>query len=201
MTFPVLPVAPAAIPVLAGVLARAFHADPMVVWPLVTTDDLESRMRRQFELVDTQFAAEGWIHEAADGAGVIALVPPEGDDRYHEIDEVIAAGMAFLTPDGGARYARFWAWVEACHPAERHWLLDQLAVEPAAQGRGIGATMLGFAVTRSAADGLPLFLETGVARNLALYERFGFMVTHEADAPGDGPHVWFMRHDPDPHRG
>jgi GNAT superfamily N-acetyltransferase len=101
----------------------------------------------------------------------------------------------FWSYTGGERYGRFWEWIEACFPAERHWLLDQLAVEPEAQGRGIGTAMLRFAMQRAAADGLPLFLETGLARNVTYYERFGFGVMRDADAPGGGPHVWFMRRD------
>ena len=104
--------------------------------------------------------------------------------------------MAALTPDGGERYARLWAWVERVHPREPHWLLDQVAVDPPAQGRGLGGAMIRFAIGCSEADGMPLLLETGVAGNVGLYRRFGFTVMHDADAPGGGPHVWFMRRDP-----
>jgi hypothetical protein len=48
----------------------------------------------------------------------------------------------------------------------------------------------------TAADKTGVVLETGTARNVSLYERFGFRVVEEADAPGGGPHVWFMRRDP-----
>ena len=51
-------------------------------------------------------------------------------------------------------------------------------------------------MARAGADGHPLFLETGVERNVAFYERFGFVVVSEGDAPGGGPHVWFMRWGP-----
>jgi hypothetical protein len=36
------------------------------------------------------------------------------------------AGMAILAPDGGERYARFWAWIEGVHPPEggpRVWFM------------------------------------------------------------------------------
>ena len=195
MTIRIVRAAPAGIPELAGVLARAFAADPMVVWPLVSDEDLEARIRRSFELVDSMYAAEGWILQAEGGLGVMSLIPPDGGERAHEIDIVVAGAMAALTPDGGKRYGRFWEWIEAGHPPERHWLLDQLAIEPHAQGRGIGAAMLQWGMQRAAADGLPLFLETGAARNVAFYERFGFSVIGDADAPSGGPHVWFMRRD------
>lgn len=187
---------PGDIPSLAGVLARAFRNDPMVVWPFVTGDDLDARIRDHFGHVDGLFAHEGWIHQSADGAGIMALIPPGREDRSRAIDALAIEGMAALTPDGGRRYGAFWAWIETCHPAGLHWLLDQLAVEPEAQGRGIGSAMLQFAIVRAARDGLPLFLETGVRRNVELYQRFGFEVMHEADAPGGGPHVWFMCREP-----
>jgi len=195
VTIRIVRAAPAGIPELAGVLARAFAADPMVVWPLVSDEDLEARIRRSFELVDSMYAAEGWILQAEGGLGVMSLIPPDGAKRANEIDVVVAGAMGALTPDAGERYGRFWEWIEAGHPPERHWLLDQLAVEPRAQGRGIGTAMLQFAMQHAAADGLPLFLETGVARNVAFYERFGFSVIRDADAPSGGPHVWFMRRD------
>ena len=40
------------------------------------------------------------------------------------------------------------------------------------------------------------FLETGNPRNVAYYERFGFRTVDDGDAPGGGPHIWFMRWEP-----
>ncbi len=198
VTIRVEPAAPADIPELARVLARAFISDPMVVWPMVTDDDLAARVERLFELVDTLYAAEGWIYRAADGLGAMSLIPPDGNARQTAIDGQVARAMAALTPDGGKRYERFWEWIDRRHPPGRLWLLDQLAVEPGAQGRGIGSALLRFALDRAAADGLPLLLETGAARNVAFYESFRFRVLVEGDAPGGGPHVWFLRWDPRP---
>ena len=192
----VRPAAAAEIPALAGVLARAFAADPMVRWPFVTSDDLPSRIRAMFELVDTPYAGEGWIWTAGQGLGVMSLLPPGSAARERELGEATAPALATLTPDRGERYERLWAWIWSMLPAEPHWLLDQVAVEPAAQGRGIGGAMLRFAIERAQRDGLPLFLETGVPANVPLYERFGFCTMCEADAPGGGPRIWFMRRDP-----
>lgn len=184
------------IPALAGVLGRAFAADPMVVWPLVSPTDLPARIRAMFEVVDTPYAAEGWIHAAADGLGVMSLIPPSRSGREREIGEETAPALAALTPDGGARYERFWEWISEMTLPEPRWLLDQLAVEPAAQGRGIGAAMLRFAVACAERDRLPIVLETGVPGNVPLYEHFGFRVLVAAEAPGGGPRIWFMARDP-----
>jgi uncharacterized protein YhfF/GNAT superfamily N-acetyltransferase len=192
----VRPVEPAEVPALAGVLARAFARDPMVTWPLVTGDDLPGRIRASFEAVDTPFAAEGWMLEAADGLGVMTLLPPGSSSREEELAAATAPAMAALSPDGGERYERFWAWTWSMLPDEPHWLLDQLAVEPDAQGRGIGGAMIRHAIELAEAGGLPLFLETAIPSNLVLYRRHGFEVFAEGDAPGGGPHVWFLRRDP-----
>ena len=192
----VRPAAVADVPALASVLARAFARDPMVTWPMVTDVDLVPRIRAMFEAVDTAFAAEGWMYEAGDGLGAMTLLPPGSEARQAEIEAAVSAAIDALMPDAGERYALMWGWIAETLPAERHWLLDQLAVEPAAQGRGIGGAMLRFAISRAVADDLPLYVETGTAANVAWYERFGFRVVVEGDAPGGGPHVWFMRRDP-----
>jgi len=190
------PAAPGEAPALAGVLARAFAADPMVRWPMASGHDLPGRIRTMFEIVDTAYAGEGWIHAAGEGLGVMSLLPPGTAGREQEITDAVAPAIAALTPDGGERYERFWAWIGSLLPPEPHWLLDQVAVEPAAQGRGIGGAMLRFAIACAERDGLPLVLETGVPANVPLYERFGFRVIREADAPDGGPRIWFMGRDP-----
>ena len=189
---PVRLAAPAEVPLLAGVLARAFAADPMVRWPMTTGDDLPARIRTMFEIVDTAYAGEGWLHVAGEELGVMSLLPPGSRQREQEIADAVAPAIAALTPDGGERYERFWAWIGSLLPPEPHWLLDQVAVEPAAQGRGIGGAMLRVAIERAERDGLPLVLETGVSANVPLYARFGFSVIREADAPDGGPRIWFM---------
>jgi predicted N-acetyltransferase YhbS len=76
------------------------------------------------------------------------------------------------------------------------WLLDSIAVAPARQGRGLGSALIATGCRQAAADGVPAFLSTGTRRNVEIYGRSGFRVVDEADAPGGGPRIWFMRRDP-----
>jgi uncharacterized protein YhfF/ribosomal protein S18 acetylase RimI-like enzyme len=184
------------VPHLASVLARAMASEPMSWWPMGDGPDRPRRVRDQFLVVDDVFAHEGWMLEAADGLGAMVLEPPGSMERDAELLHAADEALAALTPDGGVRYQAFWDWIAEATPSEPHWFLDQLAVEPAAQGRGIGRALLEHAIGRAAADGLPLMLETGTPANVALYGRFGFRVIRDEDAPGGGPHVWFMRRDP-----
>jgi predicted N-acetyltransferase YhbS len=74
--------------------------------------------------------------------------------------------------------------------------LDQIAVEPTRQGEGIGRALIEHGLAMSQAAGQGAYLETGNPRNVAYYERFGFRTQHEGDAPGSGPHIWFMLAEP-----
>jgi len=64
------------------------------------------------------------------------------------------------------------------------------------QGRGVGSALIDFGLSRARAGAASVFLETGTARNVPLYERMGFRVVEDTDAPDGGPHMWFMRWDP-----
>src|SRR5262249_31142102 len=98
--------------------------------------------------------------------------------------------------DGGRRYEAFWDWVAAHEPQEAMWQLDSIAVTPALQGRGIGRTLIDAGLAAARADGTGAFLSTGPHANVEKHGRLGCRVYDEADAPGGGPHVWFMRRDP-----
>jgi predicted N-acetyltransferase YhbS len=86
--------------------------------------------------------------------------------------------------------------VESHAPEQPAWLLDSIAVEPAVQGRGLGRALIEAGLARAHAGGMGAFLSTGTPGNVAIYRRCGFEVVEEADAPGGGPRIWFMRWDP-----
>lgn len=89
-----------------------------------------------------------------------------------------------------------WDRIEEQLPDEPHWFLDAIAVERTHRSQGIGSALVRWGLERAVTDGVPAFLETGKPRNVPYYERFGFHIAHEDDAPDGGPHIWFMRLDP-----
>jgi ribosomal protein S18 acetylase RimI-like enzyme len=77
-----------------------------------------------------------------------------------------------------------------------HLLLENVAVLPAAQGRGIGARLLALAEEHARHLGLPeirLYTNAAMTENLAYYPRHGYTETHRAQQ--DGFHrVFFRKH-------
>jgi ribosomal protein S18 acetylase RimI-like enzyme len=75
-------------------------------------------------------------------------------------------------------------------PHEAHWHLGPIAVDPAAQGQGVGGAMLR-AICTLVDDGAELaYLETDKPENVRIYERFGFEVTAQSEVLGLAN--WFM---------
>jgi GNAT superfamily N-acetyltransferase len=180
---------------VAAMMARAFVDDPMI-WASVAPENRDERIRRMFELLDDQWANHGVLWEADDAAGAAAWLGP--DDATALADQNVELKEAFhaLSADGGVKHDALWDWIESEIPDEPMWYLDQIGVEPARQGQGIGTTLIELGLERARRDGVPAFLETAIAGNVGYYERFGFRVTLHDDAPMDGPHIWFMRFDP-----
>jgi ribosomal protein S18 acetylase RimI-like enzyme len=72
-------------------------------------------------------------------------------------------------------------------PRPDHLLLDNLAVRPAAQDRGIGTQLLALAEREAARLGLRkirLYTNAAMTENLAYYPRHGYRLTHRAEEDG-----------------
>jgi GNAT superfamily N-acetyltransferase len=188
---------PDRLPALAAMFGRAFVDEPMMLWPMGYHDDRVDRFTRAFATVLEPVLGLGLVSEAGDGQGAALWFGPEQAepwewDEHPWNDPRILA----LTDDGGRRYDEFWHWVESRTPHGPLWLLDSIGVEPAMQGRGIGTALISAGLARAREDGVGAFLSTGTEGNVSVYARSGFRVVEDLDAPGGGPHVWFMRWDP-----
>ena len=68
-----------------------------------------------------------------------------------------------------------------------HLLLDNVAVSPAAQGRGVGAVLLQLADTEARRRGHPqvrLYTNEAMTENIDYYPRRGYVETHRAEQDG-----------------
>lgn len=180
---------------LAPVFGRAFVDEPMTRWSLGDRGDVMDRLTRSFAYFLEPVLDLGLVWEVGVGDGAAVWVPPNRFDDW-DVHPWSQPRIAALTDDDGRRYTRFWDWEDAHHPAEPLWQLDSIAVEPAAQGQGIGAALISTGQALAEADGIGAFLSTGTARNVTIYARSGFRVVEEADAPDGGPRIYFMRWDP-----
>lgn len=183
------------VPDLAQLLGRAFADDPMFLWPL-GSDVTAGQIEWFFQSFDEHLAERGWLWEAGAGVGVAAWIPPGADDVMMDIDRELRPAVVRGTDDGGTRYVSMWEWIADNFLDEPFWYLDHIGVDADHRSGGVGTALIQHGLALAKRDGVPAFLETGRPGNVAYYERRGFRTVTDADAPGGGPHIWFMRYDP-----
>ena len=127
---------PGRVGVLAPVFGRAFVEEPMTLWSLGGHGDVEARLTSAFACFLEQVLGLGLVWETTGGRGAAVWVPPDRFEGWavHPWSHPQIIGVA----EDGRRYEAFWDWVGCHHAAQPVWLLDSIAVEPAAQGRGLG---------------------------------------------------------------
>lgn len=75
-------------------------------------------------------------------------------------------------------------------PAQPHWHLGPVAVDPRLQGHGVGTAMVTAFCSRMDDLSMLSYLETDRYANVRFYQKFGFDVVTEAEVLG-AP-TWFM---------
>lgn len=72
-------------------------------------------------------------------------------------------------------------------PEDDHLLLDNVAVDPGRQGRGVGRALIGFAEAEARRRGyeeIRLYTHQAMHENIALYPRLGYEETGRGEAAG-----------------
>lgn len=185
---------PADAPEVARTLARAFYDDAVSRWIVADRPELleplwELSLRRMW-------VRHGGVVMTGDARAAAVWLPPHA--IHVPVLEQLRLLPAFARCAGRAlpRMLSGIGAFEKDHPHEPHWYLNLIAVEPAAQGRGLGSELLDHTLDRLDGDGMPAYLDATSERNRALYERHGFVVTAEDRMPKGGPPFWRMWRSP-----
>ena len=84
-------------------------------------------------------------------------------------------------------------YIKKYHPKSNYIYLWFLGVNPEKQGKGTGKKLLQDLLDIADNEVLPVYLETSNPRNLNFYQKFGFDIYHEWNAPFISFKVWFMK--------
>jgi ribosomal protein S18 acetylase RimI-like enzyme len=122
----------------------------------------------------TAFASSGF-------EGVTMWLPPgvepDGDTMAAEFQRLCKEEMleeVFAVFEAMGQY----------HPEEPCWYLPMIGVDPAHQGKGVGAALMKHALALIDEQGAVAYLESSNPRNISLYERHGFEVMGEIQIGG-----------------
>jgi GNAT superfamily N-acetyltransferase len=163
---------PARLTAIGGLIARSFdHLDANRY--LVPDPDLRLASMSEFFAVLTEHAGTGAGRVLQTSDGVAAAVwfdrttAPAEPDGYAERIEKAAGPYA-------ERFAELDEAFEADHPAEPHWHLAFLAVEPDYQNKGLGSALMSHTHAWLDEMGLPAYLEATNPDNQRVYRRHDY---------------------------
>jgi ribosomal protein S18 acetylase RimI-like enzyme len=109
---------------------------------------------------------------------------PVDDDAVRDFPALLAS---LLGESRALEKLRGLAVIPAAHPHdERHWYLAAVGTRPAAQGQGSALRVLTPVLAEADELGIGAYLESSNVRNVAFYERLGFVATGIIQIPG-GP--------------
>jgi ribosomal protein S18 acetylase RimI-like enzyme len=177
-------------PRVAEILARAFVDDPGYVWVL---QDDATRAARLAWLYDRLVRVYARIHarvfmEEEDSVACF-LAPGQAVGLLDFLRAGLVRAPSRLSTGATARALYASSRIERLRTrvtkGQPHWYLDQLAVDPPAQGRGLGRRLLKECLTSLVEPaGLPCFLVTTKESNVAFYRGSGFRVGEEVRIGG-----------------
>ena len=183
-------------------LERAFFSDPMFAWVFPDTATRPAALRRLNRLPLEYGVRYGRVTTSHDAKAVSVWIPP---GQSITIPGMLRSGMLtapFHTGFGAfAKFMRANNIMDKIHKKrvpEPHWYLMVVGVDPELQNRGAGSALVKEGLTLADQSNCPCYLETSEKRNLAFYERFGFVVLEQASLGAGGPPAWAMRREP-PH--
>jgi ribosomal protein S18 acetylase RimI-like enzyme len=190
---------PADLPAVTQVLTAAFADDPVQQWLFAPADDPDAGRRALFEIFTEDYFWLGHLHVVSDTGGVAgaALWAPPGRDplQGNRVDDLLGALAPHLGPDLVPRLGEL-ARTHEHRPAEPHLYLGILGVDPARQSSGHGGALLEPALAECDRMGLLAHLESSNERNVAFYERHGFVAVDAYRCGGDGPLMTIMSRRP-----
>lgn len=170
---------------------RAFVDDPVLRWLHPDDEQYLAAGGEVFRAAMTGWQAANEVWCTDDGAALAVWIQPGRPSVEVFVDPPVAPP----SPELQQRFETLGGFMADNTPPEEHWYLQLLATHPDWQRQGLGARLMAPVVERADAEGLPCYLETETAANVAYYRRHGFDVRSEWDVTG-GPHMWGMLRPP-----
>jgi len=173
-----------------AVLTLAFSGDPPCRW---TWPDSQQYLEA-FPRFARAFGGGAIEHGAAkyhEGfSGVALWLPPGVAPDEDALMKIIQDSVAAAQRD--AIFSMF-EQMDAFHPREAHWHLPLIGVDPAHQGKGIGAALLRQVLNACDSQKTLAYLEATSVRSVPLYERHGFAALGRIQVADSPPVVPMMR--------
>jgi ribosomal protein S18 acetylase RimI-like enzyme len=171
-----------------AVVVLAFADDPVARWCWPGP----AQYLAHFPAFVRAFGGKAFTHGSAflaEGYAGAALWLPPGVEPD---GETMMALLEDTTPPARrGDIAALLEQMERYHLREPHWYLPLIGVDPAGQGRGVGAALMRHALAACDREGSAAYLEANNPKNVPFYERHGFELLGTIES-GSSPPLFAM---------
>jgi GNAT superfamily N-acetyltransferase len=174
-----------------GVIVLAFTADPVARW--VFPDPLEylTHFPTGVRAFGGRAFAHGTGHHLNEFTGAALWLPP---GVLPDEEALAAAITANVAEPRQAEVFEVFEQMGSYHPAEPHWYLPLMGVDPAHQRKGYGSVLLRYALSQCDRDHVAAYLESSNPANIPLYQRHGFGILDTIEVGSSPPIFPMLRH-------
>ena len=173
-------------------LAQAFLEDPIAIW-------LFSRSARRIQDLSSFFAIQlqhgylprGVVMSTAEFQAT-AMWISSWTRPLSMYDRIAHLRIPLILGERLALARQLTKELAGFHPKEPHLYLGTIGVSPSVQSRGYGSLLIEAFLEDARKMKVGCYLECSSERNIGIYQRFGFQVEREVQAPGGGPTLWLM---------
>ena len=177
---------------IAALIGLAFATDPYVRWLLPDPHNYLKANEKYAGLSSGPAFDNSSAFVTRNMCGAALWLPP---GVKVESGPLAALTKQYFDPAILDDFSRLIEKSGAYCPAEPHWYLTLIAVDPSKYGRGYGTALMSHALELCDRDKLPAYLESTNAANLSLYKRFGFKLLAEVQV-GQSPKRYPMLRQP-----
>jgi GNAT superfamily N-acetyltransferase len=168
---------------IIALLTLAFVGDPPSRWLYPEARHYIERFPDFARALAGKAFAHGTADIVEDGRGAALWLPPGVQPDDDALERVLKDAVGERLEET----AKLFETMARYHPAEPHWFLPLMGVDPLWQGAGIGSALLQHALDRCDRERKPAYLESTNPRNIPFYRRFGFEVLGTIEAAGCPP--------------
>ena len=181
---------PAEAEAAVAAIVLAFAADPAARWSFPDPAVYLARFPAVVRAFGGRAFAAGTAFHVENFAGAALWLPPgTGPDE----EALMGIFGEAVPPDLQEEVFSVFEQMGAFHPAEPHWYLPLIGVDPARRGQGHGAALLRHALADCDRDHVPAYLESSNPSGIPLYERHGFVALGRIQAGSSPPIVPMLR--------
>jgi ribosomal protein S18 acetylase RimI-like enzyme len=175
---------------VVSTMVLAFARDPVTRWVWRDPHEYLTHFPPFVEVFGGKAFACGSAHRTEEFLGAALWLPPGVQP-----DEDTMVGMIESTVDPARvpTVFRIFEQMGRYHPAEPHWYLPLIGVDPLMQGRGYGSALLRHALEQIDREGQLAYLESTNPANVPLYRRHGFEVVGTIQVDDAPPMIPMVR--------